>query len=177
MHGKRHLPWIILLILGICVTARPLARRARRAAFHWNSARLWEQSKTLPSAVGEGDPIAWLTVSSANLDLLVTKGSDQLNRSPGLETLGQATVILAHRDTHFHGLEKCVPGDTIEIEQRDGTRQTYRITDRIIAEAADTEKVLAGFRTKPCLILLTCYPFTYIGPAPNRILFLAEPMD
>jgi len=83
-------------------------------------------------------------------------------------------VIQAHRDKHFRPLKTIRLGDWIELETAAGT-QGYRVRDIEIMRAPREEERLAALRQKDALVLLTCYPFRYIGPAPDRYLVWAEP--
>jgi LPXTG-site transpeptidase (sortase) family protein len=170
--------WIGLLLAGLTTTARPVVHRAGRLYSQWTAPLRWERCKKSPVGAIDGEPVVWLTIPKANISTLVTRGSENkwLSRTPCLEILGMATLIMAHRDTHFRGLKNTGPGDRIQLELRDGTRQTYKISDTLIIEAAQAERILQEIRNKNGLILLTCYPFTYIGPAPSRILFIADPV-
>ena len=174
----RNTFWILLFLAGLAVLGRPVGRMAQRGLFHWSSLRQWDEACERSPLAHEGEPIVRLTAPTAGLDLLVLNGSKKshLTRAPCLEPLGAATLILAHRDTHFRGLKRIEVGDLIQLEQRDRTRQTYRISDTLIIDSDDTERVLRTYRTTPRLILLTCYPFRYIGSAPSRILFFADPI-
>ena len=170
--------WIFLFLAGLALLGRPVGRIAQRHLFHWTAIRQWNEVCEQSIHVLDGEPAAHLTIPTANIDLVVINGSkkDRLNRAPCMESLGAATLILAHRDTHFRGLKQTERGDLIQLEHRDRTQQTYRISDTLIIDADDTERVLKTYRTTPRLILLTCYPFHHIGPAPSRILIFANPI-
>ena len=172
--SKHYYFWVLLLICGCIVIDRPAGRRVKRFLFHWQSARQWEQRTATPN----GPESAWLTIPSAGIDTLVLNGftAQQLNLAPCLEPILNNTLILSHRDTHFRGLKNINLGDVIRLELRDGTKQTYRISDTLIINASESEKVLRNIRNRNSLILFTCYPFSTIGPAPSRILILANPI-
>jgi sortase A len=174
MKRTRKYVQIGLLICGCAILARPAGRWVKRTAFHWRAVEQWEQRD--PSA--SGPEAAWLTIDSAGIDTLILAGEteEQLNLAPCLESFPNNTLIMAHRDTHFRGLKDTTRGDVILLERRDGTQQTYKISDTIIIDASQAEKIIHETRNKNCLILLTCYPFTTIGPAPSRILFIADPV-
>ena len=61
----------------------------------------------------------------------------------------------------------------IELETAAGTK-TYRVVSREIVTPKDV-RVLAA-TPAPRLTLITCYPFTYIGAAPERLIVVAEPI-
>jgi sortase A len=80
-------------------------------------------------------------------------------------------AIAAHRDTHFRALKNLTLGDRVELEMLDHT-QTYIVTGLTVVEPTDVY-VLAD-TSKPVLTLVTCYPFYFVGHAPQRFIVRAE---
>lgn len=76
-------------------------------------------------------------------------------------------IILGHRETTFGFLENIKENDKIEIETLDGTC-TYKVNKTFITKP-DDEKILENKKGKN-LTLVTCYPFKYVGPAPERFI-------
>lgn len=76
-------------------------------------------------------------------------------------------IILGHRETTFGFLENIKENDKIEIETLDGT-YTYKVNKTFITKP-DDEKILENKKGKN-LTLVTCYPFKYVGPAPERFI-------
>lgn len=81
------------------------------------------------------------------------------------------SVLAGHRDTVFRSLGKLKAGDRIEVETSSG-RFAYEVMGRRIVDEDDADAVQAS--TEPLLTLITCYPFTYVGPAPERLLLTAK---
>jgi sortase A len=145
------------------------------------------RGSTLPAAAGYpfGEPIARIRIPSAEMDWVVFGGTDDatLERGPG-HVPGTAMpgqdgppencVITAHRDSHFRHLGWLRKGHTIELETPAETKK-YRVVSREIV-TPETIRVLAP-APKPRLTLITCYPFNYIGPAPKRLVVVAEPIQ
>ena len=50
------------------------------------------------------------------------------------------------------------------------------MTDSIIVSALDTS-VIGSTAPNEELVISTCYPFRYIGPAPDRYVIYAVPVD
>jgi sortase A len=131
-----------------------------------------------------GQPIARLRIPSAQMDWVVFGGADDTTLEkgpghvpgtamPGVDGSYENCVITAHRDSHFRHLGWLRKGHAIELETPAGIRR-YRVVSREIV-TPKTLRVLAPTR-KPRLTLITCYPFTYIGPAPKRLIVVAEPI-
>ena len=167
-----------LALAGLLTCAGPVKRLAARTAFRIHAALQWQQARAQPTADPDL-PSVWLRVPAGGINLPVLDGTTakRLARAPCREQIGRSTLILAHRDTHFRGLRNVQPGDTVELEQRDGSRKTFQIVEQIIIDSSKTEQLLAELSRRPRLILATCYPFYYIGPAPGRVFFLAEPVS
>lgn len=80
-------------------------------------------------------------------------------------------VLAAHRDSFFRNLKQVKIGDRIRISTPDGVFE-YRVESKRIVRPQQTE-VLADTRA-PTLTLVTCYPFHYVGNAPNRFIVRAR---
>ena len=131
----------------------------------------------------QGQPIARLRIPSAKIDYVVFGGADQATLEkgpghvPGTEMPGEDTsrrncVITGHRDSHFRHLGWLREGHRIELETPSGT-VSYRVVSREIVKP-DAVRVLKPTE-KPRLTLITCYPFNYVGAAPDRLVVVAEP--
>jgi len=132
-----------------------------------------------------GEPLARLRIPAARMDWVVFGGADEptLEKGPGhvpgtalpgQDSPYENCVITAHRDSHFRRLGWLRKGHTVELETPSGTRR-YRVVSREIV-TPKTVRVLGPTAT-PRLTLVTCYPFTYIGPAPKRLVVVAEPIQ
>lgn len=95
-------------------------------------------------------------------------GHDAASAAPG--TPGNS-VLAGHRDTVFRSLGKLAAGDILELETADGVF-TYEITGSRIVDK-ETRGAIKPTR-EPVLTLITCYPFAYTGPAPDRYLLSAK---
>lgn len=144
------------------------------------------RSAGVPPAAGypRGEPLGQIRIPSAEMDWVVFAGSDDatLEKGPG-HVPGTAMpnqdygpnncVITAHRDSHFRNLGWLRKGHVVELETPAGTTK-YRVISREIV-TPEAVRVLAP-TPRPRLTLITCYPFTYVGPAPKRLIVVAEPM-
>jgi sortase A len=79
--------------------------------------------------------------------------------------------LAGHRDTFFRRLRDIRVGDEIRIVTP-GETYTFKVEDTSIVKPRDTW-VLNDTPT-PVLTLVTCYPFTYVGSAPNRFIVRAN---
>ncbi len=136
-----------------------------------------------PPAYPYGQPLARIRIPVARIDDIVFGGSDSATLAkgpghvpgtalPGMDGPPNNCVITGHRDSYFRRLGWLRKGHLILLETPSGQR-TYRIVQREIVQP-DAVSVLAP-TSQPRLTLITCYPFTYIGPAPQRLVLIAEP--
>ena len=144
------------------------------------------RAAALPAQAGYpfGQPIAKIRIPAAQMDWVVFGGTDDATLEkgpghvpgtamPGSDGPPQNCVITAHRDQHFRHLGWLRKGHVIELETTAGTKR-YRVVSREIV-TPKTVRVLNP-TPKPRLTLITCYPFTYIGSAPKRLVVVAEPI-
>lgn len=129
-----------------------------------------------------GSAVAVLRIPGIQLEVPVSPGTEEnvLQRGAGWID-GTAAPgsdgnvgIAAHRDSHFRGLKDVAVGDLIELETLRRTR-VYRITDLSVVEPTDVH-VLAE-TGEPVLTLVTCFPFYFIGHAPQRFIVRAAAID
>jgi len=78
--------------------------------------------------------------------------------------------LAGHRDTFFRKLRDINPDDEIRVTTRDGVFH-YVVQRTNIVQPRDVWVLNAtGY---PALTLVTCYPFSYIGSAPQRFVVRA----
>lgn len=124
-------------------------------------------------------PLAVLRIPRIGLEVAVLPGVDEvtLNRGvghiPGTPSPGEPgnVAIAGHRDGFFRGLKDLEIGDRIELETR-GTRQLYSVDTLRIVEP--TEVQVLDPTPAPVLTLVTCYPFYFVGKAPQRFIVRAQ---
>lgn len=129
----------------------------------------------------KGDPniLGKLEVSRIGMSVMVRNGIDSTTlrraagRVPSSALPGQAgnLVILAHRDTFFRPLRHIAQNDLVVLRT---TQRSFRYrvvsTDVVAPEAERWSEV----NRAPMLTLITCFPFDYVGPAPQRFIVTAR---
>lgn len=81
------------------------------------------------------------------------------------------SVLAAHRDTHFRPLRDIQHGDLVQLKTRKGVLDYY-VKDTMIVAPTDVW-VMAPSKERR-LTLVTCYPFNYVGAAPQRFIVRAD---
>jgi len=79
--------------------------------------------------------------------------------------------LAGHRDTFFRSLRRIKVGDEIRITTAAGTFKYRVISLRVVLPSAI--EVLNDTKL-PTLTLVTCYPFDFVGTAPQRLIVHAE---
>ncbi len=79
--------------------------------------------------------------------------------------------VAGHRDTFFQGLADIRLSDVVEFETRDA-RYGYEVVSTDVVRPDAVEVLRPG--RYPELTLVTCYPFDYIGSAPERFIVKAR---
>jgi sortase A len=135
---------------------------------------------TMPSAMSVAFPRAVLRIPSLDLEVPVYAGTSTgvLNRGAGLIE-GSAWPgsddgnigIAAHRDSFFRPLQDIRPGNQVYIDTVQSTRR-YRVTR--ISVVAPRDVAVLDDTGQPSVTLVTCYPFHYVGAAPQRFIVRAE---
>ena len=80
------------------------------------------------------------------------------------------SAFAGHRDTFFRGLRLLHKGDLIELATARGTFR-YRVTHLLVVQP---QSVWVLARSQAALTLITCYPFTFVGSAPERFVVQAD---
>jgi sortase A len=132
-----------------------------------------------PARVLAGGLVGMLDVPRLHLSTPVIEGDDDgvLKRSVGhlpdtpMPWEGGNSAIAGHRDGLFRPLKQVKVGDEIRFRTTRGEFR-YRVTRTAIV-APDDLSVLEP-QASPALTLITCYPFSYVGPAPKRFVIHAE---
>jgi len=143
---------------------------------------LWSHQRVVAyqEAQRAGDaPEAVLRLPSLELEVPVYGDTSNLNldrgagRIPGTATLDQSgnLGIAAHRDGFFRKLKDAAIGMDLYLEHG-GHTQRYHITEISIVTPEDGS-VLAP-TARPSITLVTCYPFYFVGSAPQRYIVRAE---
>lgn len=83
-------------------------------------------------------------------------------------------MLAGHRDTFFHPLRKIKVNDRIRLTVPPHTYE-YRVQSLRVVAPVETS-VLASKRAEE-LTLVTCYPFRFVGPAPDRFIVSVARMN
>jgi sortase A len=79
--------------------------------------------------------------------------------------------IAGHRDGFFRGLRHLEIGDPLMLTTLDGVAH-YEVVELTVVSPIDVEVLEPT--SEPTLTLVTCYPFYYVGDAPERFIVRAQ---
>ncbi len=143
----------------------------------WDDVRIRGYKESLQHAFGT--PLAVLRIPKIDVKVPVLEGTSDLALNRGVGWIegtprpGEAgnVGIAGHRDGFFRGLKDIAIGDRLVLDLP-GETVTYVIDETRVVAPEDVF-VLAP-RPSPSLTLVTCYPFYYVGFAPQRFIVHAK---
>lgn len=152
------------------------------ASFIWTNAFGWYKAyeavkRNDQPTVQQGDVIGTLFMPKLNISMPIYEGLQQLNKGVALDERsalpgkGNHTVLAGHRDTVFRQLGDIQRGDELVIRTND---QTWTYVVQHIRIVKPDDKTVLVPKAHPTLTLITCYPFRWIGDAPNRYVVIAK---
>ena len=184
-HAGPATGWVeyILWILG-CLALGYCAYLWGRAQFDqvqgsWALDRLSQGFEPAAPPVSEGSLVGRIQIPNVELSAMVFEGTseDTLARGVGhltnssLPGKGGNLVLAGHRDTFFRKLQGIRQGDTVTVVAPDG--EFHYVVESTAIVAPDATEVLRPGKGAT-LTLITCYPFRYIGNAPQRFVVRAR---
>lgn len=127
-----------------------------------------------------GDIIGLLVIPSLNKELAILEGVDEDDLEKGVGHIASTAmpgendqiVLSGHRDTVFRKLGSLQIGDELQVLMIDESF-TYEIKKTYIVDNG-ASGVIRSTAPVEQLTLTTCYPFSFIGNAPQRYIIEAE---
>ena len=185
----RRLPLVANLLVGAGVLSSPARpRESRRASLRRLEASRRHRRRARPSrsaARRKGNPSdasssrASASISSSSKAFPTRpfeRAPDISSRTalPGGPDAAGNCVIAGHRDSFFRRLADARRNDLVRFHGPSGTT-TYRLDERRIVKPEDVSAVAPTRDAR--LTLITCYPFSWTGSAPYRLVWKAERID
>ena len=143
----------------------------------WDEGRIEEYQQSL--FVEMDAPVALIRIPRLEIEVPVFAGTDDLVLNRGVGWIagtappGQAgnIGIAGHRDGFFRPLQDIALGDELVLETTGGAT-TYIVEELHIVDPTDVWVLEPTDR--PAVTLVTCYPFYFIGSAPQRFIVRAN---
>jgi sortase A len=132
-----------------------------------------------PPLLAAGDLIGRIEIPRLGLSAVVVEGivRRDLRRAvghiPGTPLPGQPgnAGIAGHRDTFFRPLKGIQVDDIITLTTKWGEYRYRVVSSRVVGP---NDLAVLDPTANEVLTLVTCYPFYYVGPAPDRFIVRAE---
>ena len=133
-------------------------------------------------SISQGETVGVLYIPKLEREIPIIEGTDEKELAQGVGHYkdtgypGENKQILlsGHRDTVFRQFGELEHGDEFHIKMEHGTF-IYEIREHEIVSADDTT-VIDPSREDEYLTVSTCYPFSYVGSAPDRYVLYAYPI-
>jgi sortase A len=177
--GSACLMWVgAISMQAVAYQAEQNARLARRGPSSDHLAV--DRNRDVATQPGDANvPIGRLEIPRLGLSAVVMEGDDEhtLNVAVGhlpdtpLPWQEGNAALAGHRDTFFRPLRRLQDGDEIRLVTPRGTFR-YRATRQVVVEP--DELWVLNPSPAAALTLITCYPFDFVGPAPQRFVVHAE---
>jgi sortase A len=144
----------------------------------WSEQRIKHYEESLGDRLAP--PLAVIRIDRIRVEAPVLEGTDDLTLNRGVGHIAGTAMfgqsgnvgLAGHRDGFFRGLKDIKVGDRIDLEEP-ARVETYTVDSLRIVDLKDVSVLRSGGR--PALTLVTCYPFYYIGSAPQRFIVHAVP--
>ena len=123
-----------------------------------------------------------LEIPRLGVKTMVREGTEEktlfssLGHIPGTALPGEKgnVGVAGHRDTFFRSLAGIRTKDVMHFETTNGT-YTYEVVSTTIVKPKDVAVLRSG--ASPEITLVTCYPFGYVGNAPDRFIVKARQLS
>ncbi|SHE38227.1 sortase A [Seinonella peptonophila] len=160
---------------------------AQKIAKNWNDQTPKQSIHSVPPSSNQseknlhGSKVGELIIPRIGAILPIIEGTDPDSLEHGVgKFVGPQTVspdqtghvvLSGHRDTVFRKVGKLQIGDRLFVRYQ-GKIYTYQIRKTWVTNAEDLTVIVP--QKVPILTLTTCYPFNYVGSAPDRYIIRSE---
>ncbi|OLO38830.1 class D sortase [Alkalihalophilus pseudofirmus] len=129
-----------------------------------------------------GETAGILSIPAIEAELPIVEGTDEDELEKGVghykgtawPTENDQIVLSGHRDTVFRRMGELEIGDQFIIKLPYG-EFAYEIESTKIVDA-DDRTIIGSTAPDEVLVVTTCYPFSYVGNAPDRYIIYAKPV-
>jgi len=189
-HGRRatRLAAWVLLATGLIALGYAAYVVADAHAYQATERKRFEQAGNNAAAVPpsntvtalpEGEVIGEIQIRRLGLTAVVAQGESAATLQRAVGHLSDTAlpgelgnvVLAGHRDTFFRPLKGVRPGDAITLKTQEGDFE-YLVESSAVVRPSNIQVLEpTGGRT---LTLITCFPFSYVGSAPDRFIVRAR---
>lgn len=166
------------MLIGSAMVAHSAYFYAKGYVVQFLLEHAWEKTKKTKKYIrtwsrADTYPVGKLRIQSIGLSNVVLKNADNESLAFGPAHIPATSLpgadgnvaIAGHRDSFFRNLGLVKRGEVIELESM-GPVQYFVVTDIRITGPENTRWI--EDTAEDTITLITCYPFDYVGPAPER---------
>ena len=178
MKKARWIPPVVLsgagvLILGYCCFIRTDSWIFQQKALEAERLSMHAPGSGVSNLVGR------ITIPRVGVSAIIVEGSDDAALRRAVGHIGGTALpgrpgnigLAAHRDTFFRALRDIRLGDTIVLTTGQKDFRYLVVSTKVVdPHAVEVLNPMVG----ETLTLVTCYPFYFVGAAPNRFIVRAE---
>jgi sortase A len=132
-----------------------------------------------PHLLTNGEIVGQIEIPSLALKAVILHGDSPALMRRGVVHLPDSPLpgewgnvaLAGHRDTFFRPLRNIRVGEIITVRTSGGNTVQYRVESTSVVPPTDIEVLNSSNRHE--LTLVTCFPFDYVGHAPNRFIVRA----
>lgn len=129
-----------------------------------------------------GEEVGVLEIPKIDAELPIIEGTDEEEldkgvghyKSTAFPNQNDQILLSGHRDTVFRRMGELEIGDILTVHVPYGEFSYEIVETRIVS--ADDRTVIKSTAPDEVLTVSTCYPFNYIGSAPDRYIINALPI-
>src|SRR5271169_1479521 len=187
LRGSQYLFFITgILELGYVgftlLDARLYQASAKRSLETQIQAESKQKAAAPKPAVKNGDVLGRMDIPRLGVSVAVLQGTNSrilrlgVGHIEGTALPGEPgnSAIAGHRDTFFRELKDVHTNDEIELQTANG-RFHYQVDWAKVVAPDDTSVLTPS--TESALMLVTCYPFYFVGPSPKRFVVRAHQLS
>lgn len=180
------LPARVCLLAGLLALGYAAYVAIDTQAYQAIEHRRLENARADPSSstrtIADGGVIGEIEIPRLGLRAIVAQGDSNavLQRAVG-HLMGTAlpgepgnVVLAGHRDTFFRPLKRARAGDAITLKTGTGDFE-YLVEWTAVVRPTDLEVIEPT--NQRSLTLITCFPFSFVGPAPDRFIVRAREVE
>jgi sortase A len=169
----------LLLWVGAQLLLTASYRRQYEATLGTMRTAMSDPRHAVPASLDSGDPVGVLKIARIGLVGVVAEGDGDGVMAHAIGHLSDTplpwqsgnSALAAHRDGLFRPLRDVRSGDLIRLETPHGDFD-YRVRQTLVVAPEDLWVLDPTPMTM--ITLISCYPFDYVGPAPQRFVVRAE---
>jgi sortase A len=173
-----HIEWLCFLIAAVCLGYCAWVLLDSRF-FQNRELQELERPGQPHSRLKEGELLGQILIPRLGVSSVILEGTGDttlrraIGHVPGTALPGHGgNICLAgHRDHLFRPLREIAAGDEVRIRTSAGTA-VYRVVDTDVVTPQQTD--VLNRTHSDTLTLITCYPFNFIGSAPERFVVRAR---